>query len=114
MDRVRVPDDRAILENGDAHLLQHAAIDARDARDFLILVGDEARPVETRPLDAPAEASSVLEFFREGAGIDQKLLGNAASHHAGAAETVLLGDGNARAHLRRDARGAHAARTRAD
>ena len=65
MDRVRVLDDRAILENGDARIVQHAAIDARDARDVLILVGDERRPIEARPLDAPAEAARV--FFGMGA-----------------------------------------------
>ena len=114
MDRVRVLDEGAILENGNAGIVQHAAIDARDARDLLILVGDERRPIETRARDVPAETAGILEFFRERAGIDQELLGDAAAHHAGAAKLVVLGDGDARSHLRGDPRGAHAARTRAD
>ncbi len=109
MDRVCILDECAILENGDAGIVQHTAIGARDARDVLVLVGDERRPVEARAFDVPAEATGIFEFFGERARIDQELLGDAAAYHAGAAKPIVLGDGDARAHLRGDPACAHTA-----
>ena len=62
----------------------------------------------------PAEAARVLEVVGEAAGIDEELLGHAAADDAGAAEPVLLGDGDLGAVARRNARRAHAARAGAD
>ena len=85
-----------------------------EPRDLAVLVGDQRRPVERRLGDRPAEAGGVLELVGEARGVDQELLRHAAADHAGAADAVFLGDHHARAVARRDARGAHAARARAD
>ena len=106
MDGVRILENRAILEDGDAGIVQHAAIGARDARNIPVLVRDQRRPIEAGAFYRPAEAARVFEFLREAAGIDEELLGDAAAHDAGAAETVLFGDGDARAHLCADTRAA--------
>ena len=82
--------------------------------DLVVLVGDQRRPVELRLGHRPAVAGCVLEFLGEARRIDQELLRHAAADHAGAADAILLGDHHARAVAGRNARGADAARSRAD
>src|SRR5438270_252068 len=79
-------------------------------RDLLVLVGDQHVPVEMPFGDGPAEAGGILEILAKMAGIDEQLLWNAAADHAGAAEAVFLGDGDARAGLCRQPARPHAAR----
>src|SRR5579862_1459428 len=111
---VRIGQHGAGLEDLYAGLLQKRAVNGLKPPDFLILVGDQRRPIEGRVRYRPAEAGSVLEFIVETRGIDQKLFRYAAADDAGAAEAVFLGERDARAVLRGNAGRAHAARTAAN
>ncbi len=104
----------AVLDDFDAGLRQERAIGRLQPRDLLVLVGDQRRPVERGVRHGPAEAGGILEFAVEARGIDQKLLRHAAADDAGAAEAIFLRQHHARAVLRGNARGAHAARAAAD
>ncbi len=112
--RVAVDQLGAGREQLDARALQVGLVDAGDALDLLVLVGDQGRPVEGGRAQAPAEAFGVLELVAEAAGVDQQLLGDAAAHHAGAAVAEFLGDRHLGAVARGDARRAHAAGAGAD
>ena len=90
------------------------AIGGRKTGDLLLLGRDEARPVEGRLADAPAEPGGVGELVGEAAGVDVKLLRHAAADDAGAADPALLGDDRLRAMPGGDARRPHAARACAD
>ena len=59
------------------------------------------RPVEALLRHVPAEHRRIVEVLGEMRAIDQQLLGHAAADHAGAADLMLLGDGDARAISRR-------------
>ena len=113
-DGVGIGQRRARVEAFRAGALDEAAVDALQPLDLAVLVGLQRRPVEAGALDGPAVALRVLEVVAEAAGVDEQLLGYAAADRAGAAEAVLLGNGHLGAVARRDAPGAHAARSAAD
>ena len=112
--RMRVLEHRARLDDLGAGLLEVGRIGRLQARDLLVLVGDQRRPVERARRDRPAEAGRVLDLLMHMRGIDQELLRHAAADHAGAADPVLLRHQHARAVAGGDPRGAHAARTATD
>ena len=114
MDRVRVHEFGPLHDDLDAGLGDVLVIEPFEARDLLVLVGDQHVPVEFRPRHRPAEAAGILEILDIVAGIDEQLLGDAAADHAGAAEAVFLGDGDLGAVAGRQPAGAHAARAAAD
>jgi hypothetical protein len=93
---------------------QRALVDAVQARDFLVLVGEQRWPVEARLADRPAVSGGDVEILAPVRGVGKKLLRNAADVDAGAAETVGLGDRDACAIRRRDPAGANAARAASD
>ena len=90
------------------------AVRGLEPRNLLVLGRDQCRPVEVRLADRPAEAARILEVVGEAAGVDEQLLGHAAADDAGAADAILLRDGDLGAVAGRDARRAHAARAGAD
>ena len=96
----------------DAGPVERRRVGGLQARDLLVLVGDQRRPVERRRMQRPAVAGRLLEIVGEARGVDQELLRHAAADDAGAADPILLGDHHARAVPGRDARRAHAARAR--
>ena len=99
-----VADERgARLDQLGAGLRQVGAVDPFKPRDLLVLVGDQRRPVELGRPDAPAVGGAVLEVLAKVRGVDQELFRDAAADDAGAADAVGLGDGDARAGLRRPA-----------
>src|SRR6185295_1059055 len=102
------------VEGGGPGVADGAAVEALQARDLLVLVGDQRRPVEAGAVRRPAESGRILEVVAEAAGVDQKLLGHAAADHAGAAEAVLLGDRHPGSVLSGNARRPHAARPAAN
>jgi hypothetical protein len=73
-------------------LRQHLLVDAVQARDLAVLVGEQRRPVEARLTDGPAEALGDLEVLAEMRGVGEQLLGDAADVDAGTAEAAVLGD----------------------
>src|SRR5215469_311896 len=50
----------AFVKNGHTGLFQHRAIGARNPLNFLILVGDQRRPVKTRRINRPAIAPRIF------------------------------------------------------
>ena len=74
--------------------LQVADIDAAQPLDVAGDIVAQGRPVEAHALGHPAEADRVLERLGEMGGVDEELLRHAAADDAGAADLVLLGDGD--------------------
>ncbi len=114
LDRVRILEHGPAVEQVGAGLLQVGDIDARQPGNLDVLALDEARPVERGLRRRPAVALGQGEVLGEFGRIDHELLGHAAADHAGAADAVFLGHGDARAGHGGQARGAHAARSGAD
>ncbi len=103
-----------VHKNFDACRIDVLAVKVFEARDFLVLAGDEHVPVEMGGRNRPAEACGVDNVFGVMARIDEQFLRDAAADDAGATERIFLGDCHARARLRRESARAHAARTAAD
>src|SRR5262249_23607984 len=97
------------FDDRDARAFERRGVGELKPRDFPVLVGDEARPVEDRLAPRPTVTRRVLELVRKTRGVDQQLFWDAAADQAGAADTVLLGHHDARAVAGGDPRGAHAA-----
>ncbi|MCY1425896.1 hypothetical protein D9M71_417020 [compost metagenome] len=112
--RVRIANARMAFQQGHPAVHQQIAVDAVEALDFAVLVGDQGRPVERRLVDAPAEAGGLLEVLVEMRPIDQQLLRHAAHVHAGAAQVTALRHRHFRAESGGETRGTHAAGTGAN
>ena len=112
--RMRILEHRARLDDLGARLVEIGRIGRLETGDFLVLVGDQRRPVERARRDRPAEAGRILDLLMHMRGIDQKLLRHAAADHAGAADPVLLRHQHARAVAGGDPRRTHAARAATD
>jgi hypothetical protein len=93
----------------DAGFGQHALVHAVEARDLLVLVGDERRPIEAGFTDRPAKGARNLEVLAEMRRVGKELLRDAADVDARAAEAIGFGDRDLRAIARRDAADANAA-----
>ena len=90
-DLVRAEDARMAFQQADAAVDQQIAVDAVEALDFTVLVGDQRGPVEIRLTQVPAETGGLLEVLGEVGAIDQQLLRHAADIDAGAAQVAALG-----------------------
>src|SRR5690606_1166849 len=95
LDRMRVLEDGAAVDQVDAGLAEVGRVDARQAGDLDILGLEEGRPVELRPLEGPAVALGDLQGVADLGGHDHELLRHAAADDAGAADAEPLGDGHA-------------------
>lgn len=112
-DLVRAIQHRAGIEDLHPSIAQRAPVGRLKTGDLGVLGRDQLGPVEARPLEAPAEARRILEGIAKAAGVNEQLLGDASSDHAGTTRTIFLGETDARARLCRDPRRTHAARTAA-
>ena len=111
---MRIHDFGAAVFDGDACLVEIVAIDRGEAGDFLLLCGDERRPIEGSRGKRPAEPRGIHKMVLEPACIDQELFRHAAPDHARPANAEFLRDHNPGTMGCRDPRGAHAAGPRAD
>jgi hypothetical protein len=93
---------------------QDALVDAVQARDLAVLVGEQPAPVEARLGNAPAEIGGVLQLVADVGRVGEKLLRDAADVDAGAAEAAGFGDRDARTEGGGDAARADPARAAAD
>ena len=114
LDHVRAGQSRAPTQQLHARVGQQLRVDGVQARDLTGAVGLQQRPVERRRLRLPAEAMRFLEGFGVVRGVAVELLRDATEVDAGAAQGRVFGDRDARATLRRHARGTHAAAAGAD
>jgi hypothetical protein len=89
---------------------EHALVDAVQARNLAVLVGEQRLPVEVRFAGAPAVGGGDLELLAPMRGVGEELLRDAADVDAGAAERARFGDRDARAIGSGNAAGANAAR----
>ncbi len=83
------------VEQGDAAVAEHAAVNAVEAGDLGVLVGDQPGPIVVRRRSVPAEAFGVGGEAAVFGGLDHDLLGHAADVDAGAAPMGVFGDGDA-------------------
>src|ERR1019366_7642345 len=102
-------DFRAAIFDGDARLVEIVAVNRGKAGDFLLLRGDEFRPVKRRWGKRPAEPGRVREMVLEPARMDHEFLWHAAADHASPADAEFLRDHDPGAMRRRDAGRPHAA-----
>ena len=113
-DGMRIDDARMPLEQTDAAVGQQIAVNAIEASDLAVLVGDQCRPVEIRFAQRPTETRGLLEVLGEMRAVHQQFFRYAADVDAGAAQVAALGDRNARTETCGEARRTHAAGTGAD
>ena len=111
---MRIQNNGTVSEDRNPGVDQDALVDAVQAVDLAVLVGEELLPVEGRLGDAPAEVGGVLQFVAEMRGVGKELLRDAADVDAGAAEAARLGYRDARAEGGGNAARAYAARAAAD
>ena len=114
LDRVRVAYDTAAVDDLDAAIVEHIDVDLRQPADFVVLGGDQARPVEMRRRHGPAEAGGIGKGVGELRAVDQQFLRDAAAQHASAADAQLLADRDTRAITGGTARTRDPARAGAD
>src|SRR5690606_16764536 len=93
MHAVGAGDEAPIPNDLDARLFEIGRVGAFEPGDFLFLVGDECRPVESG-IDLPAEAGGDIEHIVEARGVDIELFGDAAANDAGATDAELLDNGD--------------------
>ena len=113
-DGVRILELGPAFDKVDACAVQHAQIDAVEAVDLAVLVGDQGGPVEARTLDLPAVARGVLDVLGKMGAVGQQLLGHAAADDAGTTDPVFLTDTSAGAVHGSAAAGRDTARAGAD
>src|SRR5688572_20832110 len=109
------PDEhRPLLDHLHAMIFQGLGVETLEPLDLAKHIVAQSRPVEVGFAGFPAEAGSILQVLGEMGAIDEQLLGDAATDHAGSADLMLLGDGYLGAMGRRHTRSANAARTGTD
>ncbi|MND96381.1 hypothetical protein D3C80_886740 [compost metagenome] len=99
---------------GHAAVDQQVAINAIEAIDLAVLVGDQRRPVELRLIQAPAKTGSLLEVFGEVRTVDQQFFRHAADVHTGPAQVAAFGHGHFRTEPGGKPRSPHTAGTGAN
>mmetsp|Transcript_2928 Transcript_2928/g.8050 ORF Transcript_2928/g.8050 Transcript_2928/m.8050 type:complete len:497 (-) Transcript_2928:433-1923(-) len=87
--RVRVDERRAAGEHLHAPVLEHVGVDPVQARDLLVLVGDEAGPVKTFLFYIPPVGGGVVDVMRKVCAIHHKFLRNTTHVHASPAEPPI-------------------------
>src|SRR3954465_2363576 len=107
--RVRINHRGAAAHHLHPGRAQQTLVDRVEARDFLVLVGEQRAPFEGRLPGRPAVGLRDLELLAPVRRVGEKLLRDAADIDAGAAESARLGDGDFRAIGGRDAARAHTA-----
>lgn len=75
LDPLRADQPGVAFEQGNAAVDQQFAVDAIEAIDFAILVGDQCGPVKTGLTQRPAEPFGMIEIFGKMRSVDQQLLG---------------------------------------
>lgn len=111
LDLMRADDLRVRLVQGHAAVDQQVAINAVEAIDLAVLVGDQGRPVEIRFTQAPAETGRLLEVFSKMRAVHQQFLRHTADVDAGATQVTTLGHRHFRAETGSKARRAYTAGT---
>ncbi|MNR06225.1 hypothetical protein D3C85_1222880 [compost metagenome] len=94
LDRMRVQQLGMAFVQGHAAVDQQVAVDAIQAIDLAVLVGDQRRPVEVGLVQRPAKAPGLFEVFGKMRAVHQQLLGNAAHVDAGPPQITALGHGH--------------------
>src|SRR5579883_1548261 len=111
---MRILEDGARFDERDARGFEMRTVNGGKARNLFFFRRDELAPIEPRLRHAPAVTFGISELVGEAAGVDQKLLRYAAANDASAADAEFFRDHHFRAIARRNARGAHPARTRSN
>ncbi|MNF72792.1 hypothetical protein D3C84_547750 [compost metagenome] len=114
LDLMRIDDLRVPLMQGHAAVDQQVAINAIEAIDLAVLVGDQRRPVELRLIQAPAKTGSLLEVFGEVRTVDQQFFRHTADVHTGPAQIAAFGHGHFRTEPGGKPRSPHTAGTGAN
>ncbi|MPN05456.1 hypothetical protein SDC9_152706 [bioreactor metagenome] len=110
---MRPRERRTTVDKGNACPSQHAAVDAVQALDFAVLVGNQRGPVELGLRQLPAKAPGLLGQLAEMRCMAEQLLGNAAHVDAGTAQPGCLHHSHTGPQTGCHTAGAHAARATA-
>src|SRR5207237_10259489 len=114
LDRVRIDETSPALDQLDAAVLQHIAIDLRQSFDLTVFGVDQGGPIEARRRHRPAKPGGVGKGIGKLRAVDEQLFRDAAADDAGATDPALLADRDARAITARPARAGDASRPGAD
>ena len=99
---------------GHATVDQQVTIDAVEAVDLAILVGDQGRPIKVRLAQGPAKATGLLKIFGKMRAVHQQLLWYTADVHTGTTQVAALRHGHLGAKASGKARRANTAGTGAN
>ena len=112
--RVRIDEPRPALDNLRPGVAQQVAIDAVEAFDLHVFIGDQGRPIDARLTHAPAKAGRVFKMIPKLGRIHKQLFWNTADIHARSAQVAFLNNGHPRAIGCGHAAGAYSARAGTD
>ncbi len=97
------------LQQGDAAVDQQVAVDAVEALDLAVLVGNQGAPVEVPFFQGPTVTCGLLQFIRDMRAVHQQFFRHAADVDAGATQVAAFGHCHFCAEARGKARCAHTA-----
>ena len=87
---VPIQQARVAFQQGDPAVDQQGAVNAVQALDFTVLVGDQGGPVEARLCQLPAKVSRLGKGAAEVGAVHQQFFRHAADIHAGAAQVTAF------------------------
>ncbi|MCY1174121.1 hypothetical protein D9M73_143100 [compost metagenome] len=90
--RVRVANARVAFQQGHPAVHQQIAVDAVEALDFAVLVGDQLAPVELGIFQRPAKACGLLEVVGEMRAVDQQFFWHTADVDTGTTQVTACGN----------------------
>src|SRR5947209_16136024 len=92
LDRVRINQHAPALDQLDPAVLQHVAIDLREALDLAVFGVDQRGPVKARYRHRPAKSGGIGKGIGKLRAIDEQLFRDAAADDASAADPALFAD----------------------
>ncbi|MNN26122.1 hypothetical protein D3C81_1396210 [compost metagenome] len=110
LDLMGAKNARMPFQQGDAAVDQQVAVDAVEALDLAVLVGNQGAPVEMPFFQGPTVTCGLLQFVRDMRAVHQQFFRHAADVDAGATQVAAFGHCHFCAEARRKARCAHTAR----
>ncbi|MNP27066.1 hypothetical protein D3C76_1199520 [compost metagenome] len=102
---------RMALQQRHAAVDQQVAVDAVEALDFAVLVGNQRTPVEVPLFQGPAEACCLLKLIGHMGPVHQQLFRHAANVDASTTQVAALGHRHLRTKARSETRRTHTAGT---
>ena len=111
---VRIDQARMPFVQGHTAVDQQIAVDAIEAVDLAVFVGDQGRPIEVRFTQRPAKTAGLLEILGKVRAVNQQFFRHAAHIYACATQVAAFRNGYLGAKTRSETRCANTAGTGAN